>query len=226
MDMYSKKGSSTAQKITIVILELVLIGLSYWILFKGGYQFFFGDDAIAGNPDRHLAIFFCNIFLFVRMSFTMFYLVKRKIPWEEAISIPFAFALYYVGFAMLAYSSTQPLGYLDVFALILFGYGSQLNTGSELARDHWKKLPENKGKLYTKGSFRYAMHINYFGDILWVSAYAILTRNWYSILIVLFLLVFFVFYNIPKLDEYLASRYGEQFKEYSNKTKKLIPFVY
>ena len=70
------------------------------------------------------------------------------------------------------------------------------------------------------------MHINYFGDLLWVTGYAILTRNWYSVIVVLLLFCFFVFYNIPQLDRHLASKYGEDFREYSAKTKKLIPFVY
>lgn len=226
MDMYSNKSKSIPQKVLILVLEIAILAISYWVLFKGGYQFFFGDDVTIGNSTRHQVILIFNIVLFLRINLTMFYLVKRAIPWEEAFSIPFAFALYYVGFAMFAYSSLQPLDYLDVFAMILFGYGSQLNTFSELRRHLWKKRPENKGKLYTEGGFKYAMHINYFGDLLWVIAYAIITRNWYAVSIVIFLFCFFAFYNIPKLDEYLASKYGEEFEAYKKKTKKFIPFIY
>ncbi len=156
----------------------------------------------------------------------MFYLIKRKIPWEEAFSIPFAFALYYIGFAMLGYTCRTELGFIDDIAIALFLSGSYLNTGSELARDKWKKDPANKGKLYTIGLFRYSMHINYFGDLLWVIAYAIVTRNIYSVFIPVFLFSFFAFYNIPKLDKYLAGRYGKQFEEYSKRTKKFIPFIF
>lgn len=94
-----------------------------------------------------------------------------------------------------------------------------LNTGSELMRDNWKKNPENKGKLYTTGLFKYAMHINFFGDLLWVTAYAIVTRNGYSLLIPAFLFCLFAFYNIPKLDRYLAAKYGKAFDEYRKKLK-------
>jgi protein-S-isoprenylcysteine O-methyltransferase Ste14 len=36
----------------------------------------------------------------------------------------------------------------------------------------------------------------------------------------------FVFYLIPSLDKYLGIKYGNEFKEYAARTKKLIPGVY
>ena len=37
----------------------------------------------------------------------------------------------------------------------------------------FKRRPENKGKLFTGGLFAVSMHPNYFGDLLWVSGYAL-----------------------------------------------------
>jgi protein-S-isoprenylcysteine O-methyltransferase Ste14 len=90
----------------------------------------------------------------------------------------------------------------------------------------WKNRLENKGRLYTGGLFSFSMHISYFGDILWVTGYALVSGSWWSVAIVIFLLSFFVLFNIPKLDTYLAEKYGEDFAAYARKTKKLIPFVY
>jgi steroid 5-alpha reductase family enzyme len=156
----------------------------------------------------------------------MFFLLKRKIPWEESVSVPFAFALYYVGYALFVLPVEKPIDWIDFSAIILFFIGSILNTGGEILRARWKKDPASKGRLYTKGFFRYSMHINYFGDFLWVCAYAIITRNWYSISIPIFLFCFFVFYNIPKLDKYLNQKYGKSFEDYSKHTKRFIPFIY
>lgn len=160
------------------------------------------------------------------MTFMMVYLLKRKIPWEESFSVPMAFALYYIGFSLLVFPREISIDWIDYLAIFIFIVGSVVNTMSELQRNFWKKHPENKGKLYTIGLFKYSMHINYFGDILWVSAYAIITRNYYSITIPILLFCLFVFWNIPALDKYLAERYKGQFEEYKNKTKKLIPFIY
>jgi protein-S-isoprenylcysteine O-methyltransferase Ste14 len=36
----------------------------------------------------------------------------------------------------------------------------------------------------------------------------------------------FVFNIIPSLDRYLEKEYGDEFRAYSGKTKKLIPKIY
>lgn len=229
MELYGKKSSSIPQKVVIISLEIILLFLSWWILFQSGGKIILGWIGItvsSGNLITREIIFVFSLIVFARMSFTLVYLLKRHIPWEESVSVPMAFALYYIGYALLGYNRMSAINWPDYFAIGLFLTGCAFNTVSEIQRHFWKKRPENKGKLYTKGLFRYSMHINYFGDVLWVSAYAIVTRNWYSIFIPVFLLSFFIFYNIPQLDAYLASKYGIEFEEYKINTRNLIPFIY
>ncbi|MCD6332971.1 MAG: DUF1295 domain-containing protein [Bacteroidales bacterium] len=229
MDLYGQKSRSIPQKIVIILLELILLWLSYWILFqKGGAIIlgWLGIHSIHALAARKTVVFIFSLVVFIRIGFAMFYLLKRKIPWEESFSIPMAFALYYVGFSLLVLQTDHRLDLLDLFGIALFLFGSFLNSYSEIQRHQWKTLTENKGKLFTGGLFRYSMHINYFGDVCWVTAYAILTRNWYSAIIPVFLLCFFIFFNIPKLDQYLGMKYGKSFFEFKKKTKKLIPFIY
>lgn len=229
MDLYGQKGKSIPQKITIIFIELLLLLISYRILFISEDSLilsWIGMEDVKGLIERRAIIFAFSVVVFLRMGFMMLYLMKRKIPWEEAFSVPFAFALYYLGFALIVLPTDIALDLLDFFAIALFLFGSFLNTYSEVQRYFWKKKPSNKGKLYTEGLFRYSMHINFFGDLLWVSAYAIITRNYYSIAIPIFLFSLFAFYNIPKLDQYLQSKYGRQFDVYKTHTKKFIPFIY
>jgi len=229
MDLYNQKGKSIPQKIVIITLEALLLWASYWILFQNGGSFLFNRLGILGlsaTTERKMILFAFSIIIFLRMGFMMLYLLKRKIPWEESFSVPFAFALYYIGFALLALPTEKSTGYIDYFGIALFALGSFLNTYSELQRHFWKQKPENKGKLYTKGLFRYAMHINFFGDFLWVSGYAVLTGNPYAVFIPILLFCLFVFYNIPQLDSYLSKKYGQAFVEYTQKTKRFIPFIY
>lgn len=202
--------------------------ISYWILFQKGGLLFEKHLSIyeASNISRRVIIFTFNMVIFIRIGFMMFFLLKRKIPWEESFGVPFAFALYYIGYSILVLYSSAPLNWLDYFAIALFVFGCTLNTGGEFLRNRWKNNPLNKGKIYTKGFFKYSRHINYFGDILWVTAYAIITKNWYSAIIPLLLFCAFAFYNAPKLDKYLKSKYGKGYEEYARKTKMLIPFIY
>ncbi len=229
MDLYGQKSASLPQKTVIVLLEMLFLWLSYWILFQDGGALilhWLGIKETGGSEIRRIIIFTFSLIVFLRLSVTLFYLLKRYIPWEESFSIPIAFALYYVGYSLFVFHSSYTLGLVDYFAILLFLFGSFLNTFSELQRHFWKQKPEHKGKIYTRGLFSWSMHINYFGDLCWVTAYALITRNIYAIVIPVFLFCFFVFYNIPKLDHYLASKYGTEFEAYRQKTKKFIPFVY
>ena len=185
-----------------------------------------GVSEVSAPVGRRMIIFLFSLIVFLRMGLTIIYLLKRRIPWEESISVSLAFGLYYLGFALLVLPTDKSLEIIDFIGIGLFLLGSFINTFSELQRHFWKKKTENQGKIYTQGLFQYAMHINYFGDLCWVTAYALITRNLYASLIPVLLICFFVFYNIPKLDRYLASKYGNDFDSYQKNTKKLIPFLY
>jgi protein-S-isoprenylcysteine O-methyltransferase Ste14 len=229
MDLYLEKSKSIPQKITLNVIEVFLLCLSYWILFKNGGDWFENHLHIhnaSGNTERRIIIFGFNIIIFIRLAYMMIFLLKRKIPFEESISVAFAFALYYIGYSLFVLPKSVPVDGLDYFAIVLFITGCILNTGGEIMRHRWKMKPENKGKIYTGGFFRYSRHINYFGDILWVTAYALITRNWFAVSIPVFLFCFFAFFNAPKLDDYLRTRYGKDFDEYSKKTRMLIPFIF
>ena len=228
MDIYSQKGKSNSQKIVITLIELALIYISYNIMFGGGEALItslFGWELIIEIPTRRWVILIFSITILLRMAFMMFYLLKRKIPWSECFTVPAAFALYYVGFAILVLPNEAALGLWDWLAIAIFILGCYLNTASEYQRHQFKLKPENKGKLYTKGLFAHSMHINYFGDILWIIAYAIIAGHVIGIVIPIMITGFFAFINIPMLDSYLRGRYTE-FADYEAKTKKLIPFIW
>jgi protein-S-isoprenylcysteine O-methyltransferase Ste14 len=229
MDLYGQESKSIPQKIVIHFIEILLLWLSFWILFQNGGPWVENHLRItnsAGNIDRRIIIFVFNILIFIRLAFMMVFILKRKIPWEESMSVPFAFALYFIGFPLFVLPISQPIDGLDYFAVAIFVLGCVLNSGGEILRNKWKKNPENKGKIYTQGFFKYSRHINYFGDLLWVIAYALITKNIWAITIPVFLFSFFSFYNAPKLDKYLKEKYGTDYEEYAKKTKMLIPFIY
>ena len=104
--------------------------------------------------------------------------------------------------------------------------GSYLNSFSEIQRKWWKKNSANKGHCYTEGLFSYAMHINYFGDIVLFTGWALFTYHLFTLALPLLMGIMFVFIHIPPLDHYLSQRYGNEFNEYAKKTKKLIPYIY
>jgi protein-S-isoprenylcysteine O-methyltransferase Ste14 len=229
MDLYGQESKSIPQKITLHFIEILLLWFSYWILFLSGGSWLENHLHIqnaTGNTGKRAIIFTFNMIIFLRIGYMMFFLLKRKIAWEESFGVPLAFAIYQVGFSLVVLSSSRPLDVLDNFVMALFIFGCTLNTGGEILRATWKENPANKGKIYTNGFFKYSRHINYFGEILWVTSYALMARNWYAAAIPVLLFCGFAFYNAPKLDKYLKSKYGRDYDEYARKTKMLIPYIY
>ncbi len=129
-------------------------------------------------------------------------------------------------FALLGGANPVGTGAATPVGVALYAFGSYLNTGSEYGRDTWKRRAENSGCLYTEGLFRFSRHINYLGDLILFSGFAMITGRAWSFLIPLLMLGGFVFINIPTLDGYLARKYGADFDRYAARTRKLIPWIY
>lgn len=227
--IYGGEGRALPQRALLVSLQTLILGAALWLL-EGG-----GDAVVAGwtgwsleggDPTRRALLSATMILLYLRMSGTVLVLVKRAIPWSEAFSIPFAFGVYYLGFALLGAGNAAPAGAGAWLGLAIYLLGSVLNTGSELLRAQWKKRPENKGKCYTGGLFRYAVHINYTGDVLWAAGFAAIAGNAWGWIIPGALFCFFKFFNAPMLDRHLSEHYGAEFDSYKAKTASMIPFLW
>ena len=228
--MHGEQESSRAPRIVCTLVHLAFLGVAAWIYFVGGTEaisgWLGGEPAPAGDLLRRMVLISFGVVLFSRMNFTLFHLLRRRFGWEEVGGVLFALCVYQIVFALLGGREPRPVGVLEILAIALFLVGSYLNTGSELQRKRFKDKPEHQGLLFTQGLFRYARHINYFGDTLWVTAWAIMTRNLWSFIIPVALAGAFVFAFIPSLTKHLKARYGEQFEVWAKTTRAFIPFVY
>jgi len=214
--MYGINKSTLKEKLIILVAEIIYLIITYYLLFIT-----YEKSVIS------LGLFIALIITALRLTAMMFMWLPRGISWQEAIMNSLAFGIYYLGFPILMITSNHnPNLTVLIVGWILFLGGSMLNTVSELLRKPFKENPKNKGKLYTKGLFKYAIHINYLGDCLWVLGLALISNNMYSLLIPLGLFLVFIFGYIPKSDDYLQNKYGEQFTLYKQTTKKLIPFIW
>ncbi len=135
-----------------------------------------------------------------------------------------SFVLY--AFANMGGNNKQVVGIVEVIGILLYLLGSYINTHSEYYRHVWKLKEENRGRLYTEKLFRYAMHINYFGDIVLFTGFAMITHRFSMLVIPSIMTLNFIFNIIPSLDRYLEKKYGAEFRDYAQKTKKLIPWIY
>ena len=227
--MDRKKEKSINQKLVFAIIHFIALLISFWILFYPEQNFIlkiFGEAKIATPLISRIIIFSSASLYFVRHIITLFVLLKREIPWNEVFGVGAFIAIIQVLFATLTIYNKSTFNSFDWLFVALVAFGSYLNTGSELQRMVWKKRKSNKGKLYTEGLFKYSMHINYFGDTILFTGFALLTGCALALLVPVFITLGFVFYHIPELDTYLKERYKKQFAEYESKTKKFIPWIY
>ncbi len=179
-----------------------------------------------GDFYRKLLLFMCFVVYFFRLCITLVYFFRRKLYWTEAIIITNIMPFIIPYTAYVGGNNHQQVGLIEGFGIFLFLLGSCLNTISEYLRHIWKNTEKNKGLLYTGGLFKYAIHINYLGDIILFSGIALIG----NVLILLFIpgLMGFIFIIIviPLKESYLKKKYGNDFINYKSSTKKLIPFIY
>ena len=179
-----------------------------------------------GDPLRRILLSSCLIIYVIRLQVTVWVFQKRKWTWSETITITILMPFVLYAFASVGGSNKQVVGAVEIIGILLYLSGSYINTHSEYYRHAWKLKEENKGRLYTERLFSLAMHINYFGDIVLFTGLAMITHSLSMFVIPLIMALNFVFFIIPSLDRYLEKKYKDEFKDYSKKTKKLIPMIY
>ncbi len=159
-----------------------------------------------GNIYRQIIILSCCLIYFIRFTLCMFIFLKRRIGWFEAGLVSVLFFMMFYLFGVSAGGHTEPIGLIDIVGIFLFLAGSYINTLADYQRFAWKRKIENKGRLYTKGLFQYAMHINYFGDSVAYVGLALITLQWVCLFVSIGIIVNFMVLQIPMLDRQLRKK--------------------
>jgi steroid 5-alpha reductase family enzyme len=200
-----------------------------------GYLMFFEESEMAtllkaykinGNFVRNILVISCLCIYFLRLLITLFVFFQRKMYWIEAIVIANIMPWILPYIAYIGGRSSKPIGIIEVFGILLFLIGSYLNTVSEFLRYFWKKKDENIGHIYTGGLFKYAIHINYFGDIVLFTGLAAIAHQVELLIIPVSMGLIFTLILIPLKENHLKRKYGKEFYEYAANTKKFIPIIY
>jgi protein-S-isoprenylcysteine O-methyltransferase Ste14 len=228
-DIYAAYGRSGPQRIFLTLAVAACVGVAWWVLSGRGIEWTgaeFGRSWQPGDEVRRLCLGIALTIYFVRLLFTQFVFLKRALSWGEACTIAPWVLLIYLTIAFAGGSDSAPFAAGSIAGCVLFVAGSWLNSYAEYARHEWKEHPQNRGHLYTLGSFRYSRHPNYLGDLISFSGLCLIAGRWPAIVIPSIMLAGFVFVNIPMLDAHLREHYGAEFDAWAARTPKLIPFIY
>ena len=208
----------------------VLAGIVTATILTTGYSDWFMNvlnfEKVEGNIYRQTVMFICCFIYFIRFTIGLFVFMQRKISWFEGGLVTILFFMMFYFFGISAGSHSDSIGILDIFGVSLFLFGSCINTLADFQRYSWKKNKDNEGRLFTLGLFKYSMHVNYFGDSIAYFGLALITYSIGCLFISIGMVVYFIVFEIPRLDNYLNKKYKKEFIEYSKGTKKYIPFIY
>jgi Putative protein-S-isoprenylcysteine methyltransferase len=139
-------------------------------------------------------------------------------------------------FPMLAIANIYlPIGYVEVpvlvtmigILLMVCGLIIRMMSMHYLGKYYSTLLFTNaEHKLITSGFYRYIRHPIYFGDILLYIGIGIALANYIVFIVITIFSI--VAYNIRMNQEekMMLSTFGNEYVEYSQKTKRVIPFIY
>ena len=81
-------------------------------------------------------------------------------------------------------------------------------------------------KLIDNGIYHYLRHPSYSGALLSFLGLCITFLNWLSLIIVFFSVLAVYLYRIGVEEKMLINHFGNEYVNYSHKTKRIIPYIY
>lgn len=109
-----------------------------------------------------------------------------------------------------------------VLGTVMYVVGILTETVSEVQRKRFKDDPKNKGKICTTGLWGWARHVNYGGYTIWRTGYCLAAGGWVAAAgMATWSAWTFLKRSIPVLDDYMGSKYEEQWRKY----KADVPYV-
>ncbi len=143
------------------------------------------------------------------------------------------FLVIIIGLPMLVVTANtsidRPFWVLDYVGIGIWVLGFLFEFTADLQMHLFKKKPENKGKIMTKGLWKFSRHPNYFGEItMWfglffIALYELKAWNFASIIspIVIALLLIYVT-GLPLAEKRFEK--NAEYQDYKQKTNALIPW--
>ncbi len=93
---------------------------------------------------------------------------------------------------------------------------------------NWSPVLEirKKHKLITQGPYKYIRHPMYTMLWIWVICQGIILSNWVVGIMGVLTWSILYFIRLPEEEKMMIEEFGQEYKDYMRKTKKIIPWVY
>jgi protein-S-isoprenylcysteine O-methyltransferase Ste14 len=81
-------------------------------------------------------------------------------------------------------------------------------------------------KIISTGLYKFIRHPGYLGQLIIFMGISISISNWLSIILMIVPVTLGYLYRIKVEEKFMADQFGEDYKNYQERTKKIIPMVY
>ena len=153
---------------------------------------------------------------------------RKDILFTEKIDLPtFIVVLLFVGVfyalpAWFTFTNTAPLGYgAMALSLVLYTFGSLINTAADVQKMTAKSMG---AKLVDTEIWRSIRNVNYLGDLMRYSSFAVISGSLWSAILPLTVLALYVQRILDK-EKSMGEKYNN-FAEYQQQSTRLIPWVW
>jgi protein-S-isoprenylcysteine O-methyltransferase Ste14 len=144
----------------------------------------------------------------------------------SAGGVGLAAPLFYLFTSWLDFADYDLPGWLGWVGTPIFAAAILLlwRSHADLGRNWSASLQVREGHtLVTAGVYRYMRHPMYSAHWLWAIAQALLIQNWLAGWALLVIFVPFCLIRIPCEEEMMLENFGEEYRQYMNRTGRLIP---
>ncbi|HET6552426.1 MAG TPA: isoprenylcysteine carboxylmethyltransferase family protein [Dyella sp.] len=118
---------------------------------------------------------------------------------------------------------------LQVAGLVVLGLGIALRSMaiSQLGRFHTPNVAiRGDHQLKAEGLYAHVRHPSYLGAMIAFLGFALALGNWLSVVVMVSLMACLYLYRIKEEDAALEAAFGEAFRQYAARTKRLVPGIY
>lgn len=166
--------------------------------------------------NRTIRIIDSRVDLQEKLLLLLVYVGMMLIPGLYALTSLFAFADY----------PAQPWAVALGGGVTLLGVGLFQRSHAELGRNWSQSLDvREKHALISSGIYAHIRHPMYTSMLLWSIAQILLLPNWVAGPIGFFCISFLCLMRIPREERMLQEHFGDEYRSYMQKTKRLVPGV-
>ena len=178
------------------------------------------------------------VYLAIHGSYGFFWVLKSKIfpdkTWEVKVPLYYGFviwfglSLYWIAPWIITseffydISTKSNINIIIASGIFLYVLGVFLHFTSDMQK--FTQLKNKPGHLIDDGLFKRCRNINYFGELLIYSSFALLSMHWISWVVLLLFIILVWAPNMIRKDKSLAKY--DNFEDYKKGSKLFIPFIY